>query len=711
VAVAAQTEPVFEAVNGFEPHFVMPSGTRMVSIKDPAFGAAGDGQTDDTEAFKRAIEYNQPRTIYLPAGTYLIRDQLRYGAQDRKKKRTLLIGERRSSTVIRLAEGSPGFDDPGNPKVFIHTRKGSQQGEQNMHMYLYHLTIEIGKNNPGAVALNFHTNNTGAVKDVTIRAEDPVNHPGFRGIAFDDYWFGPGNARYLEIDGFRQGVYVGAAKNHTTLEHVLIRNCRVGLYQHNHTVSARKITTVDCDTAIVNKGRLALIDGSFGGGEGGAAIYNEGGLLARRIETRGYDAAIDGEGGRDIQGYCSQEAIFNWAPPDEMTGGLDLPVAESPEMQYPRNEAEWAVIGDGGDITDDLRRAISRGAAHIFVQGGTITATINVPSTVKRIMGLGVVTIAQKTGADPAFRIEEEADEPFMLELVYQDYGSTSRFALEHGCGRTVVFRHGSGGYRSTGSAAGAHIFMESVVGYPIHFTGVDAWVRDLNTEQGGPDHVNVLNDGATLWILGHKTEDWATKIATVNEGRTELLLGAFRQNWDASDFEHSGIDPGDPPPLFVIDNAQASLSFATWASGGPPAYRVLVRETRDGETREIVHSAHGGCCGGGQMIFAGYAQSAATQAPRGPNLQRNHSSAASITGLTSHSITLQATKPMAVLLSVATINGRIVAETTFRTGIAGTFRAPLFRPGRELAAGLYAVTLREQGESDILTRKYVCRD
>ncbi len=711
LSVCAET--VFESVNGFEPHFVPPLHGRLISIKDEPFGAKGDGQTDDTDAFKAAIESNNPRTIYVPAGTYIVRDQLRYGEQDSKKKRTLLIGESQTSTIIRLGDDSPGFDNPAEPKAFIHTRKSSQQGEQNMHMYLYHLTIEIGKNNPGAIALNFHTNNTGAVKDVAIKAVDPVNHPGFRGIAFDDYWFGPGNARYLEVDGFRQGVYIGSAQNHTTLEHVVIRNCSVGLYKSNHTCSARKIATIDCDTAIYNEGRLALIDGSFTGGSGGPAICNEGGLLARRIGSQGYAVAITSDDGPAANGeqvgfYCSQDAVYNWEAAPGLNQGLDLAVEESPELQYPQQADDWAVMPASGDIAAALQEAADQGAENIFLQGGSINTAIEIPASLKRIMGLGVVAIALKTSENPVFRIAENSSDPFILELVYENYGSNSTYAISHESSRTVVFRHGSGGYQSTDGAEGAKVFIESVVGFPFHFTGVNAWVRDLNTEQGGPDHINVLNDNSTLWILGHKTEDWATKIATKNGGFTELLLGAYRQNWDASDFERSGIDPDNTPPLFLVDNAHASLSFGTWASGNQN-YKVLVRETRGGDTREIVHSSHGGCCGGGQMLFLGYAEKANHATARHAGLH-NQLTAAGIrlVGIDQTHVRLQITEKTVATISVMTPTGRIVTEKEIWMNQAGSYRIPLLQSGKRLAPGLYALSIRQPGNGSLFYQTLV---
>jgi hypothetical protein len=203
---------------------------------------------------------------------------------------------------------------------------------------------------------------------------------------------------------------------------------------------------------------------------------------------------------------------------------------------------------------------------------------------VKRIMGLGVRDIGFMTQEAPAFRMAAGDENAVIIELLYSAYDSNTKFDIEHAAPRTLVFRHGSGSYRSLPSAAGARVFMESVVSYPFVFEGVNAWLRDINTEKGGDQVPNIVNKGGTLWLLGQKTEDYATKLATTQNGRTELLGGTYRQNWDNGDNVGALLDNN---PLFDIDNARANLSFTTWATHtGAPKYKILVRERRGNETK-----------------------------------------------------------------------------------------------------------------------------
>ncbi len=65
------------------------------NVKD--FGAQGDGQTDDTEAFKQAIAQTEQGAILIPAGHYVISDILWL-----KKPNLVLRGEGSNATVLQI---------------------------------------------------------------------------------------------------------------------------------------------------------------------------------------------------------------------------------------------------------------------------------------------------------------------------------------------------------------------------------------------------------------------------------------------------------------------------------------------------------------------------------------------------------------------------------------------------------------------------------
>ena len=71
----------------------IPEVPNRVDVTD--FGAVGDGITDDTEAFHRAIEAVSDGAIFVPGGRYLITQPLYLG-----KSRVVLRGESRDSTTL-----------------------------------------------------------------------------------------------------------------------------------------------------------------------------------------------------------------------------------------------------------------------------------------------------------------------------------------------------------------------------------------------------------------------------------------------------------------------------------------------------------------------------------------------------------------------------------------------------------------------------------
>lgn len=201
---------------------VYPEGIGWINVKE-RYGAKGDGITDDTEALRRAVQerneiYLDRVSLYLPDGIYLVRDTLTYrnGYYDCCVS---IQGQSQTGTIIRLAPFSPGYGDPLVPKPVLFTRAGNQSFHQNLR----NLTIDIAEGNPGAVAVDYIANNTGVIRDVTIRAAEGSGHTA---LAMDRAWPGPALISHVSIRGFHHGVTLGTAEYSMTFEHVSIDGCR-----------------------------------------------------------------------------------------------------------------------------------------------------------------------------------------------------------------------------------------------------------------------------------------------------------------------------------------------------------------------------------------------------------------------------------------------------------------------------------------------------
>ena len=73
-----------------------------VGVNVRHFGAQGDGETDDTEAFKKAVEAcPEKKVVFIPSGTYRLMDWIRV----EKRIDFALRGESRDGTVLLLGVG------------------------------------------------------------------------------------------------------------------------------------------------------------------------------------------------------------------------------------------------------------------------------------------------------------------------------------------------------------------------------------------------------------------------------------------------------------------------------------------------------------------------------------------------------------------------------------------------------------------------------
>jgi hypothetical protein len=188
---------------------VLPRDTGYIDLKE-AFGAVGDGKTDDTAAFAEAFRVlpdrvpNALNTLYVPPGTYLVSDTLQ------SSRFFTVQGAGAEKTVIKLRDNCAGFANPAEPRPVwrASSTKGPPGSNEAVNgssiaISIYGVTIETGRGNPGAKGLEYHCNNLGRLEGVRITSSDGL---GVVGLDLTHKANGPALIKNVRIQGFDYGV-------------------------------------------------------------------------------------------------------------------------------------------------------------------------------------------------------------------------------------------------------------------------------------------------------------------------------------------------------------------------------------------------------------------------------------------------------------------------------------------------------------------------
>jgi hypothetical protein len=554
----------------------------------------------------------EQRILYFPNGVYLVSDTICYSfaafhntVGNELNRGIRLIGQSRKGVVLRLRDRADGFG-PGASKPVLSFIRG-ERSNIAMSNFLENMTIDTGSGNPGAIGVEFHANNTGAVRRVTIRSGDPEGR-GTAGLSLSHELVSGVLVQDVDVQGFDYGIQVTPIRMYTVFERIHVSGQRVaGFTVGENIASIRRLHSVNRAPALTvtgAKSHVTVIDADLQGGAVDAAAIDiqAGAVFARDIQTRGYKAAIRASGetavaGPNVAEYCSQRvySLFD----GQKESSLKLRIRETPGPHWENRLAEWFSVeeagakGDGAtDDTESIQRAMRSGKPIIYFQPGkyVLNGPIEVPASVRRINFMFCDLIAgprlRLMKESGTFRVTGRSADP----LVFEDLWAWEKFfgymrLIEHASTRTVVLRdlHVQTGALYFNSVTGGEVFIENICSTPgggefrvvpcLSFRGQTVWARQLNPERSLQE---VISDASTVWVLGFKTEAEGTAFTTLNGGATEVLGGVFNIGHEAE------------VPLVLNDNSDVSVVAATNGYTPKHSFPLAVREIQNGQTKVL---------------------------------------------------------------------------------------------------------------------------
>lgn len=552
-----------------EAHIPLPPGAVDVARE---FGAKGDGVADDTAALQRAFDQytGSGRILYLRPGTYLIRNTVTVRTGENRWGFTHLWGAGRDRTTLRLADGTFRDNSKRSPAL-TWERHGSADW---FHNSAQDFTVDVGRDNAGATGLEFYSNNTGVLRNVTIRSADGQGKIGLD-LGHGDM-NGPLLVSRVRIEGFDTGVHAAFGVNSQVLEHVEILNPRqIGLHNRGQCLSVRGLKVRGAPRPVFNEGGwtfLTLLDADLQG-KGNAGIENSGYLFADRLKTDGFASAIVSGDRRIPGGTVARFATHTFGTAHALPAASETPALPT-DLRLTLVTDHGAKPNDNGDDTAAIQAALDSGAERIIFPGGgyNITRPLLVPARVRHVDGMMStlnVGVEMNDRAEPVFRVVGSG-RPVHFTSFATSYNGGKLWFFQHDGSRAMVVRdvainfQAAESYRSTGRG---DLYLENVVGGVWRFARQRVWARQFNVENEG---TKVRNDGGSLWVLGLKTERGGTLVETTNGGRSAVLGGLCYTT-----------TAGKLAPMFTVDRGELTVSIAEACFTGDPFATILRAGTK----------------------------------------------------------------------------------------------------------------------------------
>jgi hypothetical protein len=571
-------------------------------------GAIPNDGIDDTAALQGLISQNIDkrgqgvRTLYFPAGVYDISDTLLWkDALGQWKAYLILQGQSRDETILRLKDNT--FTDPNSPQAVIFTasskggdvsEKPNGVGNTAFFNFIKDLTVDTGIGNPGAIGIDYLSNNTGALRNVRVLSSDP-DRVGVAGVSMTRDWPGPALLKNVEVIGFNYGLdFRDETTYSTTVEGLHLSGQRVaGIRNNAHPLAIRKLTSENSvpvlsstDNSRRASAQTVIIEGRFSGGDPDQyAITYEMGLYLRDIEISGYKATPIRDNNNNIDTGSSYIAEFVSHQPyskfPSPARSLHLPIEETP-AGADDPVSEWVKVGgfNSAAVRAAIDQANLEGKSTIYFPTGSYLMgdPVIVSGSIRRIVGNGSAFVFRPLTADTRVFILRDLAGP---DITFENFITFAAVAAPENSFTWIsdestvpvvlkdLMAQSSG--RHYNNEVPKKIFIENCAFGNTIFTDAQVWMRQFDPENDGL--TKIINSGSDLWVLGLKTEWPSTVLENRNGARSELLGTMF--------YPPSGSNPRNGGIAILNDESQ--LSFVGLSHG--EANRIQVRDIRNGVT------------------------------------------------------------------------------------------------------------------------------
>jgi hypothetical protein len=528
-----------------------------------------------------------------------------------------------------LQDGCSGFSDTAKPRAMVWTGGTPAQRFRNQ---VRNLTWDVGKNNPGAIGVQFDASNCGCLRDVDIRSGDGAGVIGLDMAYADD--FGPCFVKNVRVFGFDTGIATKYGVASVCFEHVTLENQRcVGWVNDGQSITVRGLVSRNRVSVLRQHnwgGFFTMIEGQLTGvgtaAELPAIELKAGGMYVRNVKVTGYASAVEKSEKGKVETVVAADRMSHWASatlPGSAPRGLELPIKETPDVPYDPF-SDWAMVTDFGakidgqtDDSEALQRAIDSGKTTVCLPRGqmVIKKPLVLRGNVRRLLGCETFLKfpAPIVGSKNIFTVGESQQPVLVVERIgawFWDNQSKANF-IDNPTGRTLVLRDlndlddttdQNRNGRGTVISGPGELFVEDVAGRFHIKPGVKAWMRFVNPETNQDGRTTTLqaqwhlkNEGGQLWALGTKTEGPGPVLVAARGGASEILGGLM--------YSSGGARTQDQP-AFVVEDSRATIVMSE-ANFSNNAYRSLIRVSKGGKaTFELLRGQTPGIAGGSMITF-----------------------------------------------------------------------------------------------------------